>query len=127
MLVNFKASSEPENACCWIVFKMAAQLEARNAHKLEFAENLITNNVIANPIMDIAARFWEDERYTAARICYQSMRVIDDLIDIQKAGKHGISELEKQRLTVTVNDWVEAISDGVAQNADRRQLVSASL
>lgn len=123
MFVNFKTSSEPENACCWIVFNMTLQMEAQNAHWLEFAQNLSVHHILTNPIMDIAARFWGDERYTAAKICHQSMRVIDDLIDTQKAVRHGISEVEKQRLTIKVNDWVEAISDGVTQDSAHKQLV----
>lgn len=102
---------------------MAARLEAQNAHWLEFAENLSKHNVLANPIMDIAARFWEDERYTAAKICYHSMRVIDDLIDTQKAVQHDLSEIEKQRLAVAVKDWVEAISNGVAQDSNQKRLI----
>jgi phytoene/squalene synthetase len=36
---------------------------------------------LKNPILDIAASFWDDERYRAFRVCYQSMRQLDDIVD----------------------------------------------
>ncbi len=36
---------------------------------------------LKNPILDIAASFWDEERYRAFRVCYQSMRQLDDIVD----------------------------------------------
>lgn len=38
-----------------------------------------------HPNILIAARFWDEKRYGAAKTCYKFMRAIDDLIDNQKA------------------------------------------
>lgn len=105
---------------------MTFQMEAKNTHWPEFAQDLSIHHILTNPIMHIAARFWEDERYAAAKICYQSMRIIDDLIDTQKALRQGLSEVEKQQLTVTVNDLVEAINEGITQDSTHKQLVETT-
>ena len=36
---------------------------------------------LKNPILDVAASFWDDDRYRAFRVCYQSMRQLDDIVD----------------------------------------------
>jgi hypothetical protein len=38
-----------------------------------------------HPNILIAARFWEDDRYEAAKTIYRFMRFIDDMIDDRKA------------------------------------------
>ncbi len=45
---------------------------------------------LKNPILDIAASFWDDERYRAFRVCYQSMRQLDDIVDDLKVA--GLAE-----------------------------------
>jgi len=45
---------------------------------------------LKNPILDIAASFWDDERYRAFGVCYQSMRQLDDIVDdLKVAGLAG--------------------------------------
>jgi phytoene/squalene synthetase len=78
---------------------------------------------VDDPILDIAARFWEDERYDAARICYRSMRTIDDLIDNYKAETQRTSEVEKQKFTILVNNWLEVIADTVPCDNKQNQLI----
>ena len=51
-------------------------------------------DILTNPILDIAARFWDDERYDAFKICYRSMRVVDNLVDDRKSSGDGISRVE---------------------------------
>lgn len=63
--------------------------------KLDFDRNLDFQQILTNPILDIAARFWEDERYEAFKICYRSMRFIDDMVDDRKIVSLRISEVEK--------------------------------
>ena len=102
---------------------MHFQGNAQNAKHFEFARNLNIQHILTNPIMDIAARVWEDERYDAAKICYRSMRVVDDLIDTIKSGRYGLSEDEIQKLTATVNHWVEGINNSIPQDALQKQLI----
>lgn len=97
-------------------------MKAQNTDYFDFAPKLCSQQIFTKPIMDIAARFWEDERYDAANICYKSMRVIDDLIDDRKAASHSFSEVEKQKLTTKVNDWVEVTCSDTRQGSVQKQL-----
>ena len=44
---------------------------------LDFVHDLDFEQILTNPILDIAASIWEKERYDAFKICYRSMRVIE--------------------------------------------------
>ena len=41
---------------------------------LAFTEELDFGKVLKNPILDIAARFWEDDRYDSFKTCYLCAR-----------------------------------------------------
>ncbi|UCH13779.1 MAG: squalene/phytoene synthase family protein [Bacteroidales bacterium] len=62
-----------------------------------------------HPNILIAARFWEDERYNAAKICYKFMRSIDDMIDDYKAGNGSLTSAKKKLFTAKVNDWISSL------------------
>ncbi len=62
-----------------------------------------------HPNILIAARFWDEKRFHAAKVCYRFMRMIDDYIDDRKAKEEAISCLEKEVLTQKVNDWIECL------------------
>ncbi len=55
---------------------------------LDFALEIDFSGVLTNPILDIAAQVWEPSRYEAFKVCYRSMRRIDDLVDDLKS-EHG--------------------------------------
>jgi phytoene/squalene synthetase len=63
--------------------------------------------IIDHPNILIAARFWEEDRFKAAKICYRFMRVIDDMIDNHKAVNKVISPEEKAGFKREVNDWLQ--------------------
>src|SRR5512135_3021463 len=62
-----------------------------------------------HPNILIAARFWEEERYCAARICYKFMRAIDDLIDDHKAANKMIAPGQRTEFIANVNDWMKMV------------------
>ena len=41
--------------------------------------------IIDHPNILIAANFWDEDRFLAAKTCYKFMRAIDDLIDNYKS------------------------------------------
>ena len=49
-----------------------------------------------HPNILIAARFWEDDRYEAAKTVYKFMRYIDDMIDDRKSLDGVLSCMEKK-------------------------------
>ena len=59
-----------------------------------------------HPNILIAAAFWEKERFQAAKVCYQSMRVIDDLIDNYKAEHQSIHPGDREQFKASVNTWL---------------------
>lgn len=72
-------------------------------------ESIDFNKITDHPNILIAARFWEEDRYCAAKICYKFMRTIDDLIDDHKATHRTIAPGEKKEFLANVNDWLKMI------------------
>jgi len=87
-----------------------------------FTDELDFRQVLKNPILDIAARLWEDERYEAFKTCYRSMRAIDDLVDGVKSQGGTLSEAERGHLASRINEWVRAIEDGQHNDVYQRRL-----
>lgn len=79
---------------------------------LNFLEKPEFNDILTNPILDIAARFWENDRYDAFKVCYRSMRIIDDLVDGQKAGGHTLTNIEKKQIEDIIRNWTDDFSNG---------------
>jgi phytoene synthase len=76
-------------------------------------ENIINSiafeEIEKHPNILIAARFWDNRRFLAAKTCYRFMRMIDDHIDDRKAKDEAITCLEKEVLTNKVNSWIECL------------------
>ena len=83
-----------------------------NSQKDKFLE--IFNSIDFHQIKDhpnilIAANFWDDERFCAAKICYKFMRAIDDLIDNYKAKNRLIEPEERKEFVANVEEWLKMI------------------
>jgi phytoene/squalene synthetase len=85
--------------------------------------NMSYNEIINNPIMDIAARFWSNERYNAFKILYKSFRIIDDLVDNKKISGYKISEIEKQKLILKVENWAKSVKESESIDTFQKELV----
>jgi phytoene/squalene synthetase len=97
-------------------------MKAQDINHFALYQNLDFTQILTNPILDIAARFWEDERYDAFKICYRSMRVVDDLVDNRKSLSLKMSKGEKQQLTAIIRDWLEAINSAKPYDSFQEQL-----
>ena len=67
-----------------------------NEHYLTLFDKIDFNKIIDHPNILIAAAFWDEDRYLAAKTCYRYMRAIDDLIDCHKSVHKTIEESEKK-------------------------------
>lgn len=78
---------------------------------LTIFENLDFEKIIDHPNILIAANFWDEERFCAAKSCYRFMRAIDDLIDNYKSENQVIAESERELFEKEVNHWINSIKD----------------
>lgn len=76
-----------------------------------------------HPNILIAASFWDDERYCAAKSCYKFMRAIDDLIDDHKAAHKLIAQDEKEKFLSGVNDWLHMVISSDDCNPLKKELI----
>ena len=90
---------------------------------LEIFDSIDFHKIIDHPNILIAARFWEEERYDAARICYKFMRSIDDLIDDYKAANKIIAPGERQSFTTYVKEWMDMILVSGKSNPLQKELM----
>lgn len=87
-------------------------------------ESIDFAKITDHPNILIAARFWDKDRYQAARTCYRFMRAIDDLIDNHKAEFRGIAESDREQFTGDVHRWLDMMHDGADQSPFGRELTS---
>lgn len=88
---------------------------------LDFALQIDFDAILKNPILDIAARLWEPERYEAFRVCYRSMRIIDDIVDDRKSRGDRISEMEIAAISKQMQGWLESVRNGTMSDEFGRQ------
>lgn len=72
-------------------------------NKLDFEK------IVDHPNILIAANFWDEDRFLAARTCYRFMRAIDDLIDNYKSEHQEIAEDERELFEKEVKNWINSI------------------
>ena len=72
--------------------------------------------IIDHPNILVAANFWDEDRFLAAKTCYQFMRTIDDLIDNYKAENHEIAEEYKELFEKEVKQWIHSLYE--SENPD---------
>ena len=75
----------------------------------EIFQSIDFEKIIDHPNILIAARFWDEERYQAAKVCYKFMRAIDDLIDNYKTEHKTIANEDKAQFEREVNTWINTI------------------
>jgi len=83
-----------------------------NSYREQFIETFNSidfEKILDHPNILIAAKFWDDERYCAARTCYRLMRAIDDLIDNHKANNRMIAAEERTDFETNVKDWLRMV------------------
>ena len=86
-------------------------------HSIDF------NKINDHPNILVAANFWDEDRFCAAKICYKFMRAIDDLIDNHKAKNRLIEPEERKEFVANVEDWLKMIIISEECNALQGELI----
>jgi phytoene/squalene synthetase len=76
---------------------------------LEIYHSINFEQIRDHPNILIAANFWDNDRFCAAKICYKFMRAIDDMIDNHKAKNKFIEPGERKEFIANVDDWLKMI------------------
>ena len=81
------------------------------------------DKIVDHPNILIAASFWDEDRYRAARTCYKFMRTIDDLIDDHKSLNNSILPEKRAWFKKEVDEWLGAVKDpGKVKDSIQKEL-----
>ncbi|MBD3333592.1 hypothetical protein GF356_12150 [candidate division GN15 bacterium] len=101
---------------------IATTMSSSRVH-IDFLEEVDFSRILTNPILDIAARVWEEDRYEAFKVCYRSMRVVDDLVDDLKAGTND----QSLHLSAAIENMIEAWIDDLHQGRTKDEFYALLL
>ncbi|OPZ97022.1 MAG: Squalene/phytoene synthase [Bacteroidetes bacterium ADurb.Bin416] len=90
---------------------------------LALFETIDFNAIKDHPNILIAANFWDEERYQAAKTCYTLMRAVDDLVDNFKTEHPVLTESDRDELMEGVNTWVSRLLDGAKTGGEHQAIV----
>lgn len=76
---------------------------------LEIFSTIDFDQIRDHPNILVAANFWDNDRFCAAKIYYKFMRAIDDLIDNHKAKNRLIEPAERKEFVANVEEWLKMI------------------
>lgn len=86
-------------------------------------ESIDFESIKDHPNILIAASFWDEDRYRAAKVCYKLMRAVDDLVDNYKTEHPIITESDKEALITEVNNWIGGIVDPSTVHRGDKEIV----
>ena len=89
---------------------------------LEIFNSIDFDKIKDHPNILVAANFWDNDRFCAAKICYKFMRAIDDLIDNHKAKNRLIEPEERKEFVANVEEWLKMIIISKECNAIQGEL-----
>jgi phytoene/squalene synthetase len=102
---------------------METAVQSKNELFLDTFNSIDFEKIIDHPNILIAARFWESERYQAAKKCYQFMRSIDDLIDNYKSEHVSIAPEDRSRFEADVYQWINSVTESSHSNPAHAELI----
>lgn len=89
---------------------------------LDIFNSIDFDKIKDHPNILVAANFWDNDRFCAAKICYKFMRAIDDLIDDHKAKNKLIDPSERKEFEANVEDWLKMVIVSEECNAMAEEL-----
>lgn len=78
---------------------------------LTIFDQLDFEKIIDHPNILIAANFWDEDRFLAAKTCYQFMRTVDDMIDNYKSENKEIAVEERASFENKVIHWINSADE----------------
>lgn len=90
---------------------------------LEIFNTIDFEKIKDHPNILIAANFWDEDRFCAAKVCYKFMRAIDDMIDDHKAKNRQIEPGERKAFETNVEEWLKMIIVSGDCNALQEELI----
>ena len=90
---------------------------------LDILNRIPIEKIADHPNILVAAGFWEQERYQAAKTCYAFMRKIDDLIDNYKSENQRIEVEDREKFMKKVDEWLEMLRTNRRPTLIHRQLI----
>lgn len=94
---------------------------------LNLFQKIDFEKIIDHPNILIAAAFWEEDRYQAARVCYKFLREIDDLIDCHKSVHSMIHSDDRKKFTENVESWIHMVRNQNALDEKHQVLIETVL
>ncbi len=88
---------------------MNAKVSTDKQSFIRIFESIDFEKIIEHPNILIAANFWDNERYQAAKTCYKFMRYIDDYVDDYKSEHKTIEFSEQIVFEKHVNEWIKSV------------------
>jgi len=76
-----------------------------------------------HPNILIAANFWDEDRFRAAKTCYGLMRAVDDLVDDYKSEHPVIDDVQKEKLITEVNEWISMVLADAKNNIEHQDII----
>lgn len=102
---------------------METVVKPKNELFLDIFNAIDFEKIVEHPNILIAARFWESDRYQAAKKCYQFMRSIDDLIDDYKTEHVSIAPEDQSRFEANVYQWINTVIEVSQNNPAHAELI----
>ena len=90
---------------------------------IEIFDSIDFHRIKDHPNILVAANFWDQERFCAAKTCYKFMRTIDDLIDNHKAKNKLIAVSERKDFISNVEEWMKMIIISEECNPQQAELL----
>lgn len=90
---------------------------------LALFETIDFNAITDHPNILIAARFWDEDRYQAAKTCYTLMRAVDDLVDNFKTAHPIMTDADRDALMAGVNEWTTRLLEGARKGSENQAVV----
>jgi phytoene/squalene synthetase len=97
-------------------------MSGENVDYLEIFARIDFKKIVDHPNILIAASFWDEERYQAAKTCYKFMRSVDDLVDNHKSAYLKFSDDEKKKFLVAIGQWLDHIKKKVENSVLFKEL-----